>query len=101
MPKKRDVLAALKRDELVDALDAHGLEVADRRVRDGLVDALARSRSVRLDDWLVGLSRDRLKELCRQLGLDDSGRAKVEINRWPCRVMRYPGADRVFTAEMH
>ena len=40
MPASREVLEALKRDELLSALDAQGLEVEDRRRRDGLIDAL-------------------------------------------------------------
>ena len=44
-----------------------------------LVDALAASRKARLDEILPDLSRDRLKELCRAFGLDDSGREKAEI----------------------
>ncbi len=79
MPSKRDVLACLKRDELLEALDAYGLEVADRRVRDQLIDALAGSRAFQLDEWLADFSRERLKELCRALDLDDSGRAKADI----------------------
>ena len=44
-----------------------------------LVDALAGSRKVRLDEVLQELSRNRLKELCRAFGLDDSGRRKADI----------------------
>ena len=42
-------------------------------------DALARSRKARIDEILQALKRDRLKELCRALDLDDSGRQKAEI----------------------
>ena len=41
MSQKRDVLDQLKRDELLAAVDRFALEVSDRRVREGLVDALA------------------------------------------------------------
>jgi type I restriction enzyme M protein len=44
MSRKRDVLDRLKRDELLAAVDRLALEVSDRRVREGLVDALAGSR---------------------------------------------------------
>jgi hypothetical protein len=77
MPSKRDVLDQLKRDELLDALDQAGLEVRDRRVRGELVEALASSRKAPLADILGGLSRIRLKEICRALDLDDSGREKA------------------------
>ena len=56
--------------------DRYGLEVADRRIRDQLIDAVAGSRKVVLGEALTDLSRDRLMELCRELGLDDSGREK-------------------------
>jgi type I restriction enzyme M protein len=77
MSRKRDVLDRLKRDELLAAVDRLALEVSDRRVREGLVDALAGSRRAGLAEILGDLSRDRLKEICRDLGLDDSGREKA------------------------
>ena len=79
MPTKRAVLAKLTSHELRDAIDRDGLEVDDRRVRVQLVDALARSRKARVEQILQGLSRDRLKELCRGFGLDDSGRKKADL----------------------
>ncbi|HYO16579.1 MAG TPA: type I restriction-modification system subunit M N-terminal domain-containing protein, partial [Thermoanaerobaculia bacterium] len=79
MPRKRDVLEALKRDELVDAVDWFDVPVRDRRVRDDLIDALAASRKAGLAGILEGLSRNRLKEICRALDLDDSGREKAVI----------------------
>jgi len=79
MSRKRAVLEHLKKDELLDAVDRFELEVGDRRVREGLVDALAGSRRAALAEILGDLSRDRLKEICRALGLDDSGREKAGI----------------------
>ncbi len=79
MPTKREILRLLKRDELLDAVDLYSLEVSDRRVRDFLIEALASTRRARLDEILAGYSRNRLKELCRDLGFDDSGRAKADI----------------------
>ena len=79
MPTKRTILAELTSHELRDAIDRYGLEVDDRRVRVQLVDALARSRKARVEQILQGLSRDRLKELCRGFGLDDSGRKKADL----------------------
>ncbi|WP_169791313.1 site-specific DNA-methyltransferase [Sandaracinus amylolyticus] len=73
---KRDVLSQLARDELLRIVDAHGIEVSDRRVRDRLVDGIARARRVDLAVELVELPRDRLKDLCRALGLDERGREK-------------------------
>ena len=79
MPTKRAVLAELTRAELRASLDFHELAVADRRVKSQLVDALARSRKARLDEMLLRLSRNRLKELCRVFGLDDAGRKKADL----------------------
>ena len=79
MPTKRAVLAELTPAELRDNLDRYGLAVDDRRVKSQLVDALARSRKARLDEMLLRLSRNRLKELCRVFGLDDSGRRKADL----------------------
>lgn len=81
MPKlsKRDTLCLLKRDELLALLDALDLDVPDRRRKDDIVDALARTRKAAIEDILAALSRDRLKEMCREVGLDDGGREKALI----------------------
>jgi type I restriction enzyme M protein len=79
MGRKREVLGEFRRAELVDAIDRLGLQVADRRVVGQLVDVLAASRRARLVEVLGTLSRERLKEICRGLGLDDSGREKAAI----------------------
>ncbi len=67
MPTKRRILQQLKPNELLAAVDRCELEVADRRVRDLLIDALAASRKAPIDDTLAPFYRDRLKELCRAL----------------------------------
>ena len=79
MPAKRAILAKLTRDELRANVNYYELPVDDRRISAQLVDALARSRKVRLDEVLQDLSRDRLKELCRTFDLDDSGRKKADL----------------------
>ena len=79
MPTKRAVLAELTRAELRANLDHYELAVDDRRVKAQFVDALARSRKARLDEMLLRLSRNRLKELCRVFGLDDAGRKKADL----------------------
>ena len=79
MPTKRAILAELFADELRANVDYYELQVDDRRVKAQLVDALARSRKARADEILQDLSRDRLKELCRALDLDDSGRRKADL----------------------
>ena len=79
MPTKRAILAQLTAKELRAGADNYQLHVDDRRVRAQLVGVLAGSRKVRLDEVLPELSRNRLKELCRALSLDDSGRKKVDL----------------------
>ena len=79
MPTKRSILGNLATRELRTAVDDYELVVDDRRVRGQLIDALARSRRARVDAILQVLKRDRLKDMCRALDLDDSGREKAEI----------------------
>jgi len=79
MPTKRAILDQLTAKELRAEVDKFELHVEDRRVRAQLVDALAGSRKVWLDALLSGLSRNRLKELCREFDLDDSGRKKADL----------------------
>jgi len=81
MPRKRDVLEELKPDELRAAVERFELPVVDRRIKSDLVEALAGSRKAGLTAILedLDLSRDRLKDICRALGLDDSGREKAVI----------------------
>ena len=79
MPTTRAILARLSRDELLGVLDAYELAVPDRRVKDQLVEVLAASDHVRLDDLLLTWPRVRLKALCRGFDLDDSGREKAVL----------------------
>ena len=79
MPTKRAILAQLSAKELRASADSYELHVDDRRVKAQLVDVLAGSRKVRLDELLPELSRNRLKELCGAFSLDDSGRKKVDL----------------------
>lgn len=79
MPAKRQVLEALNRTELLAIVDSYDLEVGDKRVKEQLVDATASSRKVDLASVLGDLPRDRLKELCRDLELDDGGKEKGQL----------------------
>jgi type I restriction enzyme M protein len=76
MPSKRDVLALFTRDELLAVVDRFDLAPPDRRAKDGLVETVAYSKKATLPDLLPTLSRDRLKDISRALGLDESGREK-------------------------
>ena len=79
MASKRALLELLSRDELLAAVDLFGVDVPDRRGKDGIVDALVASRKVSLTQALADFPRDRLKDLCRSLGLDDAGREKTAL----------------------
>ena len=92
MPTKRAILAELTSHELRAVVDGYALDVEDRRVKAHLVDVVARSRKARIRGILSDLSRDRLKELCRRLDLDDSGRKKADL------VARLVGAARATKA---
>ena len=76
---KRQVLDLLTKSELLEWVEFYELPVADRHVRDRLVDALASSRRANLDEILPGFSKDRLKELCSTLGLRTSGLDKAGL----------------------
>ncbi len=77
MPGREDLLSAITRAELA-ALAAHlGHPVAGSRKSD-LVASLSSANGA-LDGALATLPRDRLKELCRKLDLDDNGRDKATI----------------------
>ena len=79
MPTKRAILAELTAEELRASIDFYELAVADRRVKQQLIDALANSRKARIDEILQDLSRERLKELCRTFDFDDFGRKKENL----------------------
>ena len=78
MTAKRTLLDHLTRDELADLADRHAVTPRDRRAKAALADALDMAGPA-LPDLLTGFSRDRLKELCRALGLDDGGREKAVL----------------------
>jgi type I restriction enzyme M protein len=78
MPTARQILDLLTRDELLRLVDHHGVTVADRRQKAQLAAGLEQ-QGHGLAALLGDFSRDRLKEICRALGLDDSGRDKATI----------------------
>jgi type I restriction enzyme M protein len=78
MPTARQLLDTLTRDELLELVDHHGVTVRDRRQKAHLAEQLE-AQGHALPELLVDFSRDRLKELCRALGLDDGGKEKAAI----------------------
>src|ERR1039457_3995673 len=65
--------------EVISVVEKFGLEVADRRKKDDLLEAVAASKKATLAEVLPDLGRERLKELCAALGLDDGGREKAVL----------------------
>jgi type I restriction enzyme M protein len=78
MPTKRQVLDLLTRDELLRLVDRHDVIVGDRRQKAHLAERLD-EKAPALPELLADLSRDRLKEICRALGLDDAGKEKAAL----------------------
>ena len=76
MPTKRQVLDLFSHDDLLAYADRLRLAVPDRHSTDALAEALNAAPSLQLDPILLALRRPRLQEMCRSLGLDDSGREK-------------------------
>jgi predicted nucleotide-binding protein len=79
MPTKKRIIAELTRDELWGIVDDHELLVEDRRRLDHLQTAVRRLTRTELREILLALDRDRLKQICRHLNLDDSGKIKADI----------------------
>ena len=77
--RKRQVLEALTRPGLIDLAYEHSVPAPTTLRKPALVAALARKRSLSLEDLLASLKREQLKALCRKVGLDDSGREKRVI----------------------
>jgi type I restriction enzyme M protein len=78
MPTPRQLLDLLTRDELLHLVDHHGVTVRDRRQKAHLAEQLE-AQGHPIPTLLGGFTRDRLKELCRAQGLDDSGKEKAAI----------------------
>ena len=79
MPTERELLAELTASHLLAWVKYHELSVADARVKIQLIDALVASNDVSVAEILEDQPRDKLKEICREFGLDDSGRKKSDI----------------------
>lgn len=77
MPTLRAVLENLPLADLKALADAAGVEVADKRKGSALADSLKALDPAHLRVLLIDLPRAALKEVCRALGLDDSGREKA------------------------
>ena len=79
MASKRVVLELFSREELLSIAERFELEVSDRRIREQLLEAIASSKKATLAEVLPIFGRERLKGICRELGLDDAGKEKALI----------------------
>jgi hypothetical protein len=79
MTIKKVILEKLSREELFEVVQRCAVPVTNWREKEPLCDALLATEKITLSETLTNLSRDRLKELCRALGLDDTGRDKKTL----------------------
>jgi len=77
MSRKRKILDTISRERLLDLAREHEMAGLTGRNKAEIVDALAGSHKLSLEAALQSLSRDELKNACRNLSLDDSGREKL------------------------
>jgi adenine-specific DNA-methyltransferase len=79
MSRKRQILDAISRATLLDVARTYEITGLTALQKAEIVDALAGSRSVQPEDFLASFSRDDLKAICRDMGLDEGGREKATI----------------------
>jgi superfamily II DNA or RNA helicase len=78
-PSTRSVLLTLPKRRLLDLGRDLGIVLLDAATRDGQVDALLAGGARELEGLVRALGRDELKAACRAHGIDDSGRARSEL----------------------
>jgi adenine-specific DNA-methyltransferase len=76
MATKRKILEALTRSTLLDLAKSHDVGGLTNASKGEIVEALAGNRRVQLETFLGEISRDDLKKLCEDLGLETTGREK-------------------------
>jgi adenine-specific DNA-methyltransferase len=79
MSRKRQILEAISRANLLEVARSYEITGLTALQKAEIVDALAGSRTVQPEDFLATFSRDDLKAICRDMGLDESGREKAAI----------------------
>jgi hypothetical protein len=77
MATRKRVLEGMPRNRLLDLARSFEFKGLTASSKDEIADALASKRSIPIIDMLDQLSRDELKEICENLGLDNSGREKA------------------------
>ena len=79
MPTERAILAKLTADDLREYVDYYELDVADRRVKAQLIDALAECEEARIEEMLDDYKMVDLRALCRAFSIKPSGRSKADL----------------------
>jgi len=73
---KKDLLSLISRTRLLELAGNYDVSGLSGKSKDGIVQALVQYRKIALVDMLETLKRDELKDLCKKLSLDESGREK-------------------------
>ena len=79
MSRKRKVLELLTRERLLEIASENELTGLTGKSKGEVVEALTASHRASFEVILSALSRDQLKEACREVGEDDSGREKQPL----------------------
>ena len=79
MPTERAILAKLTAADLQEYVNYYELEVADRRVKAQLIDALAECEEARIEEMLIDYKMVGLRALCRAFSITPSGRSKAGL----------------------
>ena len=78
-PSKRSIIEQFTTPVLQDLITQYELSVEDARIKDNLIDVLSRARRAPIEDILVRLSMDYLRQLCRTFDVRAVGRSKAEL----------------------
>ena len=79
MATKRQILESLNHKDLLAIAESFELSIENRRRKGNVVDAVVVSRSAKLPHVLKEFSLAQLKETCRKLKIEVSGRTKVDF----------------------
>ena len=79
MATKRQILESLNHKDLLAIAESFELSIENRRRKGNVVDAVVTSRSAKLTNVLKEFSLAQLKETCRKLKIEVSGRTKVDF----------------------
>ena len=81
MNLKKTILAVMARDDLKAAVQAAGLDEADRRSVQSMREALSMSRRVKPVHLLDAMPEAQVKQVCERVGIDPTGRKNALIQR--------------------